>query len=128
MEVWKDIKGYEGLYQVSNLGRVKNLSRSVKNRYSYKNIPEKVLKFIEKKGYLYVALCVDNERHFFRVHRLVAETFIPDKNNFKYIDEEDRIKYLNNLEKLEINHIDKNRSNNNVGNLEYCTRKYNVNY
>lgn len=104
-EVWKDIKGYEGFYQISNLGRVKSLIR--------KNVlKEKIIKGgIQKNGYKFVLLYKDKNSKIFRVHRLVAEAFIPNPNKYK-----------------EVNHIDENKTNNNVENLEWCTRKYNCSY
>ena len=81
-EMWKDIKGYKGLYQVSNLGKVKALARERNNQYSNKEI---ILKQSEDgKGYLQVILNKNGERKSFKVHRLVAETFI-DKSNFKRV-------------------------------------------
>lgn len=105
-EIWKDIKGYEGLYQVSNYGRVKSLPRNntikqpriLKNGYSH-------------KGYCIVALSKNNNRRSYRVHRLVAQAFIPNPNNLP-----------------EVNHIDENKLNNNINNLEWCDSKYNNTY
>lgn len=100
MEVWKDIKGYEGLYQVSNLGRIKSIRR---------NIIMKVRK--DKYGYYQLGLTKNKEQKTFKAHRLVAETFIPNHNNLP-----------------EINHKDEDKTNNRVENLEWCTNKYNMNY
>ena len=104
-EIWKDIKGYEGLYQVSNLGRIKSLTR--------KNVlKERIIKGgIQKNGYRFVLLYKDKKVRIFKVHRLVAEAFIPNPNEYK-----------------EINHIDENKQNNNAENLEWCTRSYNCSY
>ena len=123
-EIWKDIKGYEGLYQVSNLGKVKALARERNNQYSNKEI---ILKQSEDgKGYLQVILNKNGERKSFKVHRLVAETFI-DKNNFKYMKNE-KIKEID-INKLEVNHINEfDKKNNSVANLEWCTKLYNCNY
>ena len=106
MEEWKDIKGYEGRYQVSNLGRVKSLNYNRTNR-------EKILSLNKhnKNGYYSVQLSKSNVCKRFLVHRLVAESFIDNPNNYK-----------------EVNHKDENKSNNCVSNLEWCDRKYNVNY
>ena len=102
IEEWKDIKGYEGLYQVSNLGRVKSL----------KFDKERVLKqFPNKHGYLLVSLCKTGKQKSFAVHRLVALQFIPKVEN-----------------KPEVNHVDEDKTNNMVSNLEWCTRKENVNH
>ena len=102
MEIWKDIEGYEGLYQVSNKGRVKSL---------YKG-SERILKPHDNgRGYLRVHLTKENTSKNIRVHRLVALAFIPNPNNLP-----------------EINHRDENKKNNCVENLEWCDRGYNVNY
>lgn len=102
-EIWKDVKGYEGIYQVSNLGRIKSLSRNTKNQYAYK---EKIIKQIkDKRGYLIVNI----KKRATKVHRIVAEAFIPNPNNLP-----------------QVNHIDGNKLNNNVDNLEWCTQKENI--
>lgn len=112
-EVWKDIKGYEGIYQVSNKGRIKSLSRKLWNGNSYFVSKEKVLKAaIDNVGYPTVVLYgKDNTHKTVRVHRLVAEAFIPNPNN-------DRV----------VNHLDGGRTNNNVDNLEWCSHKHNTQY
>lgn len=97
IEIWKDIVGYEGLYQVSNLGRIRNSSI--------------VLKQYTQFGYNYVGLWKDKKCKKFRVHRLVAQAFIPNPHNFPHI-----------------NHKDENKTNNCVDNLEWCTPKYNNSY
>ena len=111
-EVWKDIKGYEGLYQVSNMGRVKSVARTVtwKNQ-SVKRYKERIMKTRQKQGYASVCLFKDDIRRDFKVHRLVAEAFISNPNNLPFI-----------------NHIDENKLNNKVENLEWCSREYNNNY
>ena len=104
-EIWKDIQGYEELYQVSNLGRVKSLNYR-------KTGKEKTLRLRNHKtGYVYIGLSKNGETKHYRVHRLVAETFISNPNNY-----------------LEVNHKDENPSNNRVDNLEWCTHTYNVYY
>lgn len=101
-EVWKDVAGYEGMYQVSNFGRVKRL----------KNGKEKMLKPLSNgRNYLKVGLFKNKIYKKFYVHRLVAEAFIPNPGNL-----------------LQVNHIDENKVNNHVDNLEWCTAKYNVNF
>lgn len=102
-EVWKDIKGYEGLYQVSNLGRVKSLTR--------KGVPfERYLKpYINKRnGYVYCYLTIKEKEKNLRLHRLVAEAFIPNPEN-----------------KPEVNHEDGNKENCCVSNLYWTTRSEN---
>lgn len=106
-EIWKDIVGYEGLYQVSNLGRVKSLGNG-KSTNPLTNI-EKILKQQPtKKGYLKIKLC-NNGFKYFNVHRLVAQTFIENKKN-----------------KPQVNHIDCNKQNNRVDNLEWVTSNENI--
>lgn len=99
-EIWKDIKNYEGLYQVSNLGNVKSLHRYEKLLKPYIN---------EHNGYVYVILYKNKKNKCCRVHRLVAQTFISNYENKPYV-----------------NHIDGNKQNNCVSNLEWCTAKENT--
>lgn len=102
MEEWRDIKGYEGIYQVSSEGRVKSF-------YFGK---EKIRKLCnDKDGYLIVSLWKNGVSENPRVHRLVAEAFIPNPNNYPVV-----------------NHKDENRQNSCKDNLEWCTVKYNTNY
>ena len=119
-EIWKPIKGYEGKYEISNLGRVKSLNYNRTKK-------EKILKpTLSHNGYFIVTLSKNGKTKKFRVNRLVIETFIPDKSDFKSTPDEDR----NNIDidNLEVNHIDENIKNNNLNNLEWCTHKYNMNY
>lgn len=112
MEIWKDIKGYENIYQVSNLGRIKSLDRKVKagiKHNEYKIAKGKILKLNQKRnGYLTVDLCKENKVKTISVHRLVALTFIPNKEN-----------------KEQINHINAKKYDNRVENLEWCTYEEN---
>lgn len=116
-EIWKDIDGYEGLYQVSNKGRVKRVAGIVKREQkgklpAYQPIKEKILKAgIRKDNYLTVALCKNGKGTSYLVHRLVATAFIPNYNNYPVI-----------------NHIDENKQNNDFRNLEWCTSEYNNTY
>ena len=108
MEEWKSIPGYEGLYEVSSYGRVKSLERYKSNNGGIQLIKEKILKpHNTKKGYLTVQF----SNKIFKVHRLVAEAFIPNPDNLPMV-----------------NHKDEDKTNNNVDNLEWCTAKYNSNY
>ena len=101
-EVWKDILGYEGHYQVSNLGRVKSI----------KFVKEKILKLSrDNDGYLKVCLYKNGEMKTYKVHRLVAKVFISNPNNLP-----------------QINHKDEDKTNNSLENLEWCDQKYNHNY
>lgn len=126
-EIWKDIPDYEGLYQISNLGRVKSLERKLKNFYNCYYHKEQILKLCvnKKTGYVYVCLNKNNKGKVMVVHKLIAETFL-NKQEFKSMPDEDRT--LINLDDLEVNHKDENKQNNNVNNLEWCTHLYNVNY
>lgn len=111
-EIWKDIVGYEGLYQVSNCGRVKSLEKEViHKRYGTYKLKEKILKqYVEKLGYVRVGLYKNCKIKHFLLHRLIAEAFIPNPYNKPYID-----------------HIDGNPKNNNIDNLRWCTHKENMN-
>lgn len=111
-EIWKDIAGYEGRYQVSNFGRVKSLERRCRTKTYTRKVPEKIYaQAIDSYGYLIVSLHLDGKKKTRTVHRLVAEAFIPNPNNLK-----------------EVNHKDENKKNNAVWNLEWCTVKYNQDY
>lgn len=102
-EIWKDIEGYEGIYQVSNLGRVKSLKHSKEG---------KLLKGrVTGKGYLSVVLFRNSVRKSNSIHRLVAQAFIPNPEN-----------------KPEVNHIDEDKTNNNIDNLDWSTPKENSNH
>ena len=106
MEEWRNIKGYENLYQISNLGRVKTLPR--KNRKT----KEKIMKLRkDKDGYLRLGLHKEGKQTTHQVHRLVAEAFLENPNNYECV-----------------NHKDENKQNNKIENLEWCTRAYNNTY
>ena len=90
-EVWKDIKGYEGLYMVSNLGRVKSLSHKVTRGFCTCVTEEKILTAKRKKSksgdcYLFTHLCKDGVFRNFHLHRLVAEAFVPNPDNYPQVD------------------------------------------
>lgn len=112
-EEWRDIKDYEGLYQVSNTGKIKSLKRMVvRNNNRPLLVEEKILKpSVNKYGYLFVNLCKNGKLKNLRVHRLVAQAFISNQNNYP-----------------QVNHKDEDKTNNCVSNLEFCTAKYNINY
>ena len=109
-EIWKDIPGYEGLYKASNLGRVQSLDKRRKNGAFREGCILKMQTW--PHGYKKVTLYDGTgSRKTMFVHRIVAITFIDNPNNY-----------------AEINHIDEDPSNNNVNNLEWCTKRYNQNY
>jgi hypothetical protein len=100
MEIWKDIKDYEGLYEVSNQGRVRSLKTG------------RLRKPKDNFGYLRINLCKEGIVKFYMVHRLVAEAFIEN----------------NNPNLTQVNHKNENKQDNRVENLEWCDAKYNCNY
>lgn len=110
-ETWMDVKGFEGLYQVSDMGRVKSLARSVASGNAIHYVTERIMRHWRGVTSLYdcVRLYKNGNRKKYSVHRLVAQHFLPDWDAA-----------------LEVNHIDGNRYNNVVSNLEMCTRKDNV--
>lgn len=101
IEEWKDIKEYEGLYQISNLGNVRSLKWGKKRILIPQNI----------RGYSKVILCKDGKGKMYAIHRLVAQAFIPNPDNLPCV-----------------NHKDECKTNNTVDNLEWCDYKYNNNY
>ena len=104
-EIWKDIKGYEGKYQISSHGRVKALDYHRQGK-------QKLLKIkTDKDGYKVVGLRKDGKQITFKIHRLVGEAFLPNPNKLP-----------------QINHKDENKANNYIENLEWCTVEYNCNY
>lgn len=107
MEIWKDIKGYEGLYQVSNLGNIKSIY--FRNNICIKEREKIIKKDTNKHNRQYVMLYKNGKRKNLIVHRLVAEAFIQNPDNLP-----------------QINHIDGNPRNNNVSNLEWCTASQNM--
>jgi hypothetical protein len=115
-EVWKDVKGFESLYQISSEGRVKSLERLISKKMfggavSQYLRKETILKPGYLRGYLHVSLCKDSKIKVFKVHRLVAENFIP--NTFSY---------------PQVNHKNEIKNDNRVVNLEWCNPSYNKRY
>lgn len=108
-EEWRDIIGYENLYQCSNLGRIKSLGNGKSK--NPKLSKERILNQSICKGYCLVGLCKEGKRKMYQVHRIVATTFLPNPENLP-----------------QVNHKDENPQNNMVSNLEFCDAKYNANY
>lgn len=102
-EIWRPVCGFEGLYEVSDQGRIKSLKRNTTSGG--------IIKTHVNRGYVYSHLCKNGKHRNVKVHRAVAEAFIPNPDN-----------------KPEVNHKDENKSNNCVGNLEWATKKENANY
>lgn len=100
-EIWKNIKGFENIYQISNYGNIKNIKKNIL-----------IKPFISKKTkYYQIDLCKNGHKKRYSIHRLVAQAFISNPNNFP-----------------QVNHKDENKQNNRYDNLEWCTAKYNSNY
>lgn len=112
-EVWKPINGYDGLYEISNLGRVKSLEKVVYRSRGRSFIREESIMKPQTKHNRYPAISLYKNKKVktFMVHRLVAEAFIPNPEN-----------------KREVNHKDYDKTNNAVENLEWVTRKENIGY
>ena len=111
-EIWKDIPGYEGLYKISNYGRVKSLKRYRPNGSKSQLVPEKIKKGTDNRcGYLVVTLSKSSKTKKNYIHRLVGIAFLPNPFNLP-----------------EINHKDEDKSNNKIDNLEWCSSLYNTNY
>lgn len=104
-EEWKDVKDFDGLYQISNYGRVKSLKRNTTF--------ERILKYnIKTTGYCYVGLTKNCKTKHYRVHRLLAQTFLPNPNNLPQVNHKKEFE----------------KWNNRVDNLEWCDSLYNCNY
>ena len=114
-EEWRPVVGYEGLYEVSNLGRVRSIGRKREITQTCKTsvfYPGKIIKsYTTKDGYARLCLCKDAKESQILVHRIVAAAFIPNPENYPIV-----------------NHKDENKQNNAANNLEWCTGKYNANY
>ena len=109
MEVWKDIPGYEGLYQASNLGRIKSLPKRKGKGAGYIKGEEVLTASVEAYGYARVVLRKEGIRKKYQVHRLVAEAFIPNPER-----------------KQQVNHKNCNKADNRVENLEWCNSSENM--
>ncbi|MFG6426059.1 MAG: HNH endonuclease [Muribaculaceae bacterium] len=118
-EIWRDIEGYEGLYQVSSHGRVKSMDKpmfygdsdNVKNHECSIRASRILKGRMKKNGYIQIGLSKDGIQRTFTVHRLVAQAFIPNPTHHPYV-----------------NHKDENKINNHADNLEWCTPTYNTRY
>ena len=117
-EIWKDIEGYEGMYQVSNLGRVRSLDRYITKPHPRNGVLTRyfqrgtvIVCHVKRNGYVGVMLKVGGNKKNFMVHRLVAKAFVPGF-----------------FEKADVNHKDCNRANNRADNLEWLTRRDNLMY
>ena len=112
-EVWKDILGYEDVYEVSNFGRVRqkvDIFNTRQNKKDFKIIKPDI-NYVQRSGYLRINLYKNGKSKHHLVHRLVAEAFMPNPYNLPFV-----------------NHKDEDRSNPRLDNLEWCTQKYNANY
>ena len=117
VEEWRPVKGYEGLYEVSDLARVRSLDRVYTQKHSDGHIAQHLYKGSIRKpkigcnGYMFVNLYKNNICQTKSIHRLVAEAFVPNPDNLQ-----------------EVNHKDENKANNLPSNLEWCDRSYNCKY
>lgn len=102
-ELWKPVKEFEGIYEVTSKGRFRNIRIKLKGEINY------IKSFPNTSGRLIIHLCINSKKKSFQVHRLIAESFVPNPNNLP-----------------QINHIDGNYLNNAIENLEWCTSKENV--
>ena len=110
-EIWKPVDGYEGYYEVSNLGRVRSIDRFVKADKGMRLSKGQLLKPFYSNGYARVVLSKQQKTKKFSVHRLVAIAFIPNTNNYP-----------------QVNHKNEDKNCNEVDNLEWCNGAYNCNY
>ena len=120
-EIWKDVVGYEGLYQVSNLGKVKSSQRIAKFGRGTRIAPSTILANANCLGYKVVTLFKNGVKRTSRVHRLVAEAFLPNPNNFPQVNHKDGNKSNNLIYVNDDGKIDFEKSN-----LEWCSASYNI--
>ena len=113
IEIWKDINGFEGSYQASNLGRLRSLDRVIKTKKGQRRLKGKVLSqiFNKNNGYMGCSLSKNGKQKVREVHRYIAETFIINPNQYN-----------------EVNHKNGNKLDNRMENLEWCNHKYNINH
>lgn len=125
MEEWRDIKGYEGYYQVSNEGRIKGMKRTIISSIGIiRRVKESIRKTIkDKNGYLSVQLCKDGKAQCFFIHRLVATAFLPNPNNYPVVNHKDENPSNNFVWVNSDGSVDPERSN-----LEWCDSSYNNTY
>ena len=109
-EIWKEIPGYKGLYEVSNYGQIKSIERLEKCGNKTRIRKARILKQSLRRGYLFVSLCKNGRKENVVIHRIVSLLFIPNPNNMSEVD-----------------HIDGNKINNKVSNLRWVTAKQNSN-
>jgi len=112
MEIWKDIPGYEGLYQASNLGQIRSLNRYVDNQQNgigQRLVKGRILKpYLAGAGYMYVVISINQKKKKHLIHRLVMSSFVGESD-------------------LTVNHINEIKTDNRLSNLEYCTQMDNCN-
>ncbi len=112
LEEWRDVKGYEGLYQVSSLGRVRSCRRQIYSKRCVKFVDSIILTpQVKNTGYIRVYLRKNGKQKYHSVHRLVADAFL-----------------TRSVGDTEVNHINEDKSDNRVGNLEWCSKSYNCKF
>lgn len=111
-EIWKEVNGFEGQYEVSNKGRIRSVDRLVNQQGRIQLYKGCIMSpYVNNSGYLMIRLSKGNKKYSFTIHRIVACAFVANPNNYPCV-----------------NHKDEDKMNNNSENLEWCTNKYNINY